>query len=383
MRSDFEIVLSERDQEALENDGFKLEESQPGHAQVTATAEHGGKPLERKQLSELLRVATVDNFQGEEAKVVIISLVRSNKKRNVGFLKTTNRINVLLSRAKHGMFLIGNTDTYSTVSMWQDVIGMLGANDSVGQSLGLCCPRHPDKIMDVHEPDDFAKFSPEGGCSEACIDRLDCGHSCRAKCHSEAMHAAFQCEEPCQRRHQPCDHPCQKDTCGEPCGKCKIKIDNVQLPCGHVHNSVECYMTLDLAKIPCHVQVSKQVPGCQHDIVITCSRDVTTTGFRCPTPCKSPLPCGHLCPGTCGRCNNKDANGQSAVSRVTVDDLRKLSKGASGRNINTGVALSHSTCTEKCRRNMGTCSHTCDRPCHDGKDCGLCQKPCEVCTLLR
>lgn len=37
-----------------------------------------------------------DNFQGEEAKIVIISFVRSNRERKVGFLKTTNRINVLL-----------------------------------------------------------------------------------------------------------------------------------------------------------------------------------------------------------------------------------------------------------------------------------------------
>lgn len=38
----------------------------------------------------------MDNFQGEEAKVVIVSLVRSNENGNVGFLKASNRINVLL-----------------------------------------------------------------------------------------------------------------------------------------------------------------------------------------------------------------------------------------------------------------------------------------------
>jgi hypothetical protein len=352
MRNDFEIVLSERDEEALEKDGFKLDDARPTDERIAAAMEHGKKPLAKKQLSELLRIATVDNFQGEEAKVVIISLVRSNNKRNVGFLKTTNRINVLLSRAKHGMFLIGNTDTYSTVDMWQDVIGMLRANESVGSSLGLCCPRHPEKIMDVYEPDDFAKFSPEGGCSETCIDRLDCGHSCRAKCHSEAMHTAFQCEEACQRRHQPCDHPCQKETCGEPCGKCMIKVDNVKLPCGHIHNGVKCYLTLDLASIPCNVRVSKQVPGCLHNITIECSRDVAKPGFNCPTLCKSPLPCGHACPGTCGRCNKKDPGGKPVVK--------------------------HFSCSEKCRRKMGTCNHTCDRLCHDGTDCGLCHKSCEV-----
>jgi hypothetical protein len=352
MRNDFEVVLSERDQEALENDGFEVDGTNPQDQRVAAALEHGSKPLEIKQLSELLRVATVDNFQGEEAKVVIVSLVRSNKKQNVGFLKTSNRINVLLSRAKHGMYLIGNAETYTSVDMWHKVIEMLRTADSVGQWLSLCCPRHPERIMDVREPGDFEKFSPEGGCREACEDRLDCGHKCKARCHSEAMHTAFQCEEPCLRHHHPCEHPCQKDTCGEPCGKCKIKIDDVKLPCGHIHNGVECHLTLDRASIPCHVQVSKQVPGCMHDVSVKCSQDVTKIGFWCTTSCKAPLPCGHPCPGSCGRCNRKAADGNPIVR--------------------------HQTCSEKCGRKMGTCNHVCDRLCHDGTDCGLCPKLCEV-----
>jgi hypothetical protein len=40
-----------------------------------------------------------DDFQGEEAKIIIISLVRSNNTRNVGFLRSMNRINVLLRSA--------------------------------------------------------------------------------------------------------------------------------------------------------------------------------------------------------------------------------------------------------------------------------------------
>jgi hypothetical protein len=40
--------------------------------------------------------------------VVILSLVRSRPDGNIGFLRLRNRINVLLSRAKHGMYLLGN-----------------------------------------------------------------------------------------------------------------------------------------------------------------------------------------------------------------------------------------------------------------------------------
>lgn len=64
---------------------------------VTQESEWADPEKENTSLLDALKVATVDNFQGEEAKVVIVSLVRSNKSNQCGFLKTTNRINVLLS----------------------------------------------------------------------------------------------------------------------------------------------------------------------------------------------------------------------------------------------------------------------------------------------
>lgn len=42
--------------------------------------------------------------------MVIVSLVRSNENGNLGFLRILNRVNVLLSRAMHGMYLLGNAD---------------------------------------------------------------------------------------------------------------------------------------------------------------------------------------------------------------------------------------------------------------------------------
>ncbi len=45
-------------------------------------------------------------LQGEEAKVIIISTTRNNPAGNIGFLKMKNRINVLISRAQHGMWVL-------------------------------------------------------------------------------------------------------------------------------------------------------------------------------------------------------------------------------------------------------------------------------------
>lgn len=59
-------------------------------------------------------VETVDSFQGSEADVVIVSLVRNNDHSNVksalGFLSDFRRMNVLLSRARWQLILIGSME---------------------------------------------------------------------------------------------------------------------------------------------------------------------------------------------------------------------------------------------------------------------------------
>ncbi|EMT61043.1 NFX1-type zinc finger-containing protein 1 [Fusarium odoratissimum] len=218
---DFEICLSDRDMTQLAQEGFEDD-----------SASNGGdrKMIEKKQLIQTIRLATVDNFQGEEAKVIIVSLVRSNTQRKVGFLRTENRINVLLSRAKNGMYLIGNSETYLNVPMWADVHKQLYLADCVGNEIELCCPRHKDTTLTCSEPADFALKSPEGGCILPCSRRLEpCGHQCQARCHSETLHDAFSCQQPCPRIRKTCDHGCQK-LCGERCGPCMIKVYDIQLP---------------------------------------------------------------------------------------------------------------------------------------------------------
>ncbi|KGO77908.1 Zinc finger, CCCH-type [Penicillium italicum] len=161
----FAIVVGDRDREDLKQAGY-------------ADYEAKDKPKIKAALSQTLRVATVDNFQGEEAKVVVISLVRSNAKNQCGFLRTSNRINVLLSRAQHGMYIIGNSETSIHVPMWAQVVKILKQDKNIGKSLELQCPRHPDTPIAVSTPEDFPKFSPEGGCNLRCVNRLGCGHAC-------------------------------------------------------------------------------------------------------------------------------------------------------------------------------------------------------------
>lgn len=56
-------------------------------------------------------VQTVDGFQGREREVIIISLVRSNHYRDIGFLADARRLNVAVTRARSHLVIIGDSET--------------------------------------------------------------------------------------------------------------------------------------------------------------------------------------------------------------------------------------------------------------------------------
>ncbi|GFF38911.1 NFX1-type zinc finger-containing protein 1 [Aspergillus udagawae] len=264
----FTVTLGERDADQLQSAGFEAGET------VVKTAA-------RATLLETLRVATIDNFQGEEAKVVVISLVRSNSQNRCGFLRTSNRINVLLSRAQHGMYIIGNSETCAHVPMWAQVIDILRQSGNIGSQLELQCPRHPDTPLLVSEPDHFLQLSPEGGCNLRCINRLSCGHACEQKCHSQLLHNAVYCPQPCPRPRKGCTHPCVK-RCGDPCPiRCMVTVykEDRKLECGHSMPTLPCWQDQDLSTVRCKVAVTKTVERCKHEIRVECHEDVKLATF--------------------------------------------------------------------------------------------------------
>ena len=72
---------------------------------------------------EDLRIESVDGFQGMEKEYIIISTVRSNVSGIIGFLASTKRLNVALTRAKKGLIILGNAECLARKSgIWRELI---------------------------------------------------------------------------------------------------------------------------------------------------------------------------------------------------------------------------------------------------------------------
>jgi hypothetical protein len=120
------ILLQDREVDGLAEDATGDDDGFFSHSNADQTT------LIDRTLSQAIRLATVDNFQSEEAKLFIVSPVRSNLKNNTEFLKTPDGINVL----------VGNMITTEPVPTWRDVIKFLRQAGNLGDALELCCPRH-------------------------------------------------------------------------------------------------------------------------------------------------------------------------------------------------------------------------------------------------
>jgi hypothetical protein len=67
--------------------------------------------LGRRRFKRPVKIDTVDSFEGREEDLVVISLVRSNERGRIGFLRVPNRLNVAISRAKRLVACIGDSAT--------------------------------------------------------------------------------------------------------------------------------------------------------------------------------------------------------------------------------------------------------------------------------
>ena len=94
----------------------------PGDIAVIATYAAQVRLLRERLSGEGLEIDSVDGFQGREKEVVLISLVRSNTRGEIGFLQEVRRMNVAMTRARRKLLVVGDSATLSTDPFYRRMI---------------------------------------------------------------------------------------------------------------------------------------------------------------------------------------------------------------------------------------------------------------------
>ncbi|NXI98154.1 ZNFX1 protein, partial [Psophia crepitans] len=288
---------------------------------------------------EGVKVHVVDKYQGEENDIILLSLVRSNREERTGFLQISNRICVALSRAKKGLYCIGNMRMLGKVPLWSKIIHTLREKGHIGHALTLCCQNHPETKTLVSTAADFSKV-PEGGCTRPCEFRLSCSHVCMRVCHPyDPEHKDYRCLKPCQKVLCADGHRCTR-SCYEPCGPCMVVVQKTISKCGH------------LQMVPCSVPDSE---------------------FICQEPCQKKLNCGHMCNNVCGQ--------ECAKCPELVTAMLKCGHKQQVKCWMTEEPEpeKHVKCNAKCSVTLA-CGHVCSGSCHtcfEGRFHKPCSRPCK------
>lgn len=337
-----------------------------------------------KEQFEGVRVTVVDNYQGEENDIILLSLVRSNADGNIGFLKIENRVCVALSRAKKGFYAIGNFELLRDKSkLWNEIVIDMKTKGRLGDGLVLYCQNHPDDDgLVARLPGDFLKV-PEGGCNKKCNHRLNCGHVCEMFCHViDQEHTEYICRKKCGNVICENGHRCKK-VCNQKCGNCLEIVAKVLPRCGHTQQvpcsidpkefecKEECKDTLACGhkcQSECgmgHTQncnfLDEKTWPCGHSGIVTCHQK---DDALCPESCDAILGCDHQCTGTCGKCF------QGRLHRPCQNDCKRI------------LVCGHA-CTDTCNQ-CPPCTRKCENRCQHSKcnkRCGELCVPCmELCT---
>ena len=318
-----------------------------------------GLRYKSKMFSSGARITTIDGYQGEEADVVIVSMVRTadprvdmrtNVSRAIGYLQEENRWCVAMSRARRLLVVLCSDGLLQFAAGHVPIINDVAAlsnrqklRETTIWKLPMWCELHQKSYF--WQP---SRTEARPRCLERCGKPLACGHICSAKCHRGDC-------GPCRGQK------CAKSSCGDPnhvcggschfpspCGKCKTPVKYTCLMCGG-----------DSPK------------------PIACSE--TGPAFKCPLQrCKVKLPCNHSCVEKCGGVAHHHT--QHKCDQTTKKIMPNCKH---EQDVPCHEDVSEFICRAKCGRRLPKCRHFCESPCGDCESQGV-HLPCTkkiVCTL--
>jgi len=89
-----------------------------------------------RSVADSIKVGSVEEFQGQERKVIIISTVRSSKefvkydlKHTLGFVANPRRFNVAVTRAQALLIIVGDPQVLSLDPLWRAFLNYIYLND--------------------------------------------------------------------------------------------------------------------------------------------------------------------------------------------------------------------------------------------------------------
>lgn len=108
---------------------YKIAIISPYREQVKYIKEHIKDHFKEEELAQI-DINTIDAFQGQEKDIIYISMVRSNDRAEIGFLKDYRRTNVAMTRAKMKMVMIGNSVTFGNDPFYSKMIDYFQEKDA-------------------------------------------------------------------------------------------------------------------------------------------------------------------------------------------------------------------------------------------------------------
>ncbi|KAL7780330.1 hypothetical protein CFE70_010352 [Pyrenophora teres f. teres 0-1] len=153
-----------------------------------------------------LRISTIDNYQGEESNIVIACLTRSNDTGDIGFMSSPQRVNVLLSRARDALILIGNANTFikspKGKDVWIPLMNQLKQNGHVYDGFPVKCEQHPEKTALLTEKEQFDSDHSKVNCKAIVSSTCANKHTTTRKCYNKAAAHCPKCEAEVRAREK-------------------------------------------------------------------------------------------------------------------------------------------------------------------------------------